>query len=164
MIQNNTIIPIKPKVRKYNELSTLASNESTIESLTDMMVSRFGPKLLNRQRTNATQYNTAIEITESSTSKSHKSYFSASIDEITNNISNKINSRSIDANNPASSKVVSSDVQILVVDEKSEISLIDPEEYKLKDWNSPRYMTDLSTGQTVLLPFAIKRISKDKTK
>jgi len=217
LIQNNTSIEIKSKFRKYNGLSSLASNDLIMESLPDIMVSRFGPKLLNRQTTNSTQHNTAYinNMTESNINKYYESFTPASIDVILNNLPIIINSRLIGEKNiftqfnkhtkiipsisksnnlnsdvptfssssmravtslndnllfnkqinPALSMVDPSNVEVLVFEENLEISSKDSKMINYKEWKSPRKLTvrsetDPSMGTTVILPFALKRLSK----
>jgi len=214
LIQNNTSIEIKSKFRKYNELSSLASNDLIMES-PDIMVSRFGPKLLNSQITNSTQYNTAIKMTESDMNKYYESLTSASVDAIVKNLPLIINSRLIGENNistqfnkhteiipsisisndfnsdvPTSSSssmksvtslnenllfnkefnsalsmVSPSNVEILVFEKNLEFSTKDSKIINYKEWKSPRKLTvpsetDPSMDSTVILPFALKRLSK----
>jgi len=72
----------------------------------------------------------------------------------TTNIENKSKLRKY--NEPSSSNI-----EILVLDENSEITTIDPKVLlNFKEWESPRQLTDPSTGRTVNLPFALKRLDK----
>lgn len=215
LIQNNTSIEIKSKFRKYNGLSSLASNDLIMESLPDIMLSRFGPKFLNSQTTNSTQHNTAINMTESNINKCYESFTPASIDVIVNNLPMIINSRLIgekniftqfnkhtetipsisisnDLNsdvptfssssmravtslndnllfnkeiNPALSMVAPSNVEVLMFEKNLEISTKDSKMINQKEWESPRKLTvrsdtDPSMSTTVILPFALKRLSK----
>ena len=64
LIQSDTSVKItKPKVKKLKKSST--SINLTVDNPPDLVASRFNPKSLNSLKTNFTQYNTAIEMTES---------------------------------------------------------------------------------------------------